>query len=647
MKKIYFLFSIVLQIGLAIDATAAEESIVVLNANLDPISPGFATRYLRDENNALTLEDVISAEFSALENGEIDFGFTADKFWLHFSVLNESSATIRPLLRTSARFMRPLEIYLVRASGDSELLLYNDETLDFHNRPLPEFRFLATEFELAANENADFYIKFGAGGQAAMSFVISDREPAVVEQWQSTVSAVLFAGVLLTLILVNLFHYIAVREKPYLVYVIYESLNLLYVCHMDGHTFQYIWPSLPWWNDDATPMLAAAALVGGNLFVAVFLDAKRHAPMFYKIFIGSAVVSAAMLLLTVFFGNRVGNVLTAPMLPFGLLMSVIAAIIALRKGHYPARYFIVAFSLFLVSATIWSGTILGLFTTDLNTLVVHKTTVAIQALILSMGLADQVRRINQEYNRTQAELITNLEGRLEDARERMHLERENEKAMQQLLDKSKQLATTSHDVNQPIQSLRLALKALQTQSNTENTAHLERTLDHMESILGGALDEASEDLKHSNEQAPVRSLVVGNLIEEVVERFSEQAAEKCLKLKAFSSNAVIVTHVLPLQRCLGNLVSNAIVHTENGGILVGARRRGDMLNLQVIDSGKGISEEDKARITDPLNKSANSPGHGLGLAIVSEICEEYGWTFSVASSPDKGSCFSVAIPVRA
>lgn len=630
----------------AINAQASESSVLLLNEDIEPVNPAPFVTYLVDAEGTLSAEDTIQREFSPLPNNAIDFGFTRNKFWLRLSVLNTGETAIEPIFRTSARFMRPLEIYLVRNSGNIEKLLYNDETLPFGERPLPELRFLATSFSLDANEEATFLIKFGAGGQASMTFQISDREAALNEQSRASIGISIYTFILLTLLLVNFFHYLAVRKLAYLAYVFYESFNILYVSHMEGFTFQYLWPNLPQWNDDATPIIAATGIIVGNFFAMIFLEAKKYTPKLYRVFLLFIGISTIALLVTLVFGNRVGNQLTAPMLPISLVLCVVVAAIALHKGHYLARYFMVAWAFFLVSAAFWSGNILGLFEINFNILTVYKITVAAQAIILSMGLADQVRHIYNENINTQAELIANLEGRLEDARDRLRLEHENETAMQQLLDKSKQLANTSHDINQPLQSLRLALKALSKKSEPDTIEHLENTLDHMESILGGTLDGASKDLQSSMENSAIQSLVLGSLFEDLKHHFSHQATTKGLVLRFFNSKIVAVTRLSPLKRCLMNLISNAINNTEQGSIFIGARRRGDRIDIQVLDTGKGIEKEQIEAIQQPLNKGIDSRGHGLGLAIVFDICTEYDWQLSINSAVNKGSSFTVSIPIR-
>lgn len=626
----------------------AEETPVLISDDINEVLDISSNiEFFLDPAGDWSLNEVIAQEFQSLKSDVIDFGFTTDKIWLHFKVINSSTNSLEKTLRSSARFMRPLEIYIVREDSAIEQLLYNDETHSFGERPIPQLRFLAAEFSMAPLEQAEFYIRFGAGGQASMLLQISSLEEAVLEQSTAAIGIAIYASILFTLTIVNFFHYLAVRKLAYLLYAFYESFNILYVSHIEGFTFQYFWPNLPQVNADATPVIAAAGLVIGNIFAMVFLEAKKYAPTIHKVFLSFIAVSVFILLVNLFVDNRIGNQLAAPFLPLSLIHSVVAAAIILHKGHYVARYFLFAWGIFFIGTIIWTGSILGLIDASYNVITVYKLTIAAQAIILSMGLADQVRRLNNQYINTQGELIESLQGRLEDAKERIQLEKRNDDATLQLLNKSKLLANTSHDIHQPIHSLRALLKSLSLKgSDSTVTSKLSETLDHMEAVLGNALNNASIDLKEVSKQSHTYVLSAEALVQQIVDSLAERALAKQLEVRGCKSNVILVAQELPLKRCLLNLVSNALENTTNGGVLLGVRRRGTRTVFQVYDTGQGIPQDGIDDLVSPFVKGEQSAGHGLGLAIVSEICSEYDWNLNIQSRLGRGSCFSISVPTR-
>jgi CheY-like chemotaxis protein len=104
---------------------------------------------------------------------------------------------------------------------------------------------------------------------------------------------------------------------------------------------------------------------------------------------------------------------------------------------------------------------------------------------------------------------------------------------------------------------------------------------------------------------------------------------------------------LALQRVVSNLVANAVRHTQSGRVLLGARRRGERLRLQVMDTGPGIEKTAQARIFEEFYRLPSAGGHGfgLGLATVKRLCDAAGYTLGLESVPGCGSTFWVELPL--
>ena len=103
-----------------------------------------------------------------------------------------------------------------------------------------------------------------------------------------------------------------------------------------------------------------------------------------------------------------------------------------------------------------------------------------------------------------------------------------------------------------------------------------------------------------------------------------------------------------LKEMIRNLLSNAIRYTDRGSILVGCRRAGDKVRIEVWDSGVGIMGEQMPRIFEEHYQgpqSAQLGGFGLGLAIVQRLGNILGHQIAVRSTPGKGSVFSIEVPL--
>lgn len=143
---------------------------------------------------------------------------------------------------------------------------------------------------------------------------------------------------------------------------------------------------------------------------------------------------------------------------------------------------------------------------------------------------------------------------------------------------------------------------------------------------------------------PVRPLLNGLAAE-----FAPQALARNLRLKIVAQDVTVTSDPILLERVLRNLVGNALRYTETGGVLIGARQRGERVWLQVIDSGVGMAAGDQDRIWQEFVQVGPMPhdrseGMGLGLAIVDRLCRLLNHRVAVSSRIGHGSCFTVDCP---
>jgi signal transduction histidine kinase len=220
--------------------------------------------------------------------------------------------------------------------------------------------------------------------------------------------------------------------------------------------------------------------------------------------------------------------------------------------------------------------------------------------------------------------------------------------------KSRLLAIAAHDLRQPLQViistyewfLSRAMGAASEQDR-RSLAQANRAADrliHQVDLLAGALHVEAKGLKPQPE-----NLRLTGLLSEIAEFFGPQAEAKGIDLRVMASRALVHTDPSMLQTILHNLVGNAVKYTEAGGtILVGCRRRGDHLVLQVLDTGIGIPEQKLTAIFAAfyrVDPARDNDGLGLGLSIVKRTAEILGCRLSVRSVPGRGSCFGVELPL--
>jgi PAS domain S-box-containing protein len=218
------------------------------------------------------------------------------------------------------------------------------------------------------------------------------------------------------------------------------------------------------------------------------------------------------------------------------------------------------------------------------------------------------------------------------------------------LAQSKFLAAVSHDLRQPVQALTLFTSALAGKiTGTPAAALLEDmrgSVEALDMLLDALLDVSSLDAGIVVPHETTFSLAT--LMERLVAEFAPQTSQKEIGLRMVPSSAVVRTDPTLLYRILQNFLSNALRYTSQGRILLGCRRRGRKLRIDVVDSGIGIPENLQQEIFKEFFQIANperdrTQGLGLGLAIVQRLSRLLRCPVTVRSHEGRGATFGVEV----
>ncbi len=217
------------------------------------------------------------------------------------------------------------------------------------------------------------------------------------------------------------------------------------------------------------------------------------------------------------------------------------------------------------------------------------------------------------------------------------------------LSKTRFLAAVGHDILQPLNAARLYCASLieRTRKGPEAkaAANIDSSLDSVEEILGAVLDISRLDAGAMKPQVSVFGL--DGLLRQIRTDFEPMANAKGLRLRIVPSTLNVATDRNLLRRLVQNLASNAIKYTRKGSVLIGVRRRGDLAEIQVIDTGIGIPEDklntvfrEFIRLDDGAREAG---GLGLGLSIVDRIARVLRLELRLGSRGG-GTVFSVLLP---
>ncbi|MFC5607068.1 ATP-binding response regulator [Variovorax soli] len=266
----------------------------------------------------------------------------------------------------------------------------------------------------------------------------------------------------------------------------------------------------------------------------------------------------------------------------------------------------------------------------------------------------EVRRLQSGFNQAASALAESrrmLQSRIGDAT--AELARKNEQLELASQAKTRLLAAASHDLRQPLHALTLFSDGL---ANGETDpvrltriGHIRECVDSLDRLFSELLNLSQLDAGVL--QPRWSDFPLDSLFDEISRNFRPVAEQQGLRLVARKTDAWVRCDYVMLSRILNNLVSNSLRHTHEGGVLVGARRRGRAIRIDVWDTGVGIAQEHQERVfeeffqVDPQRTQGMSRGMGLGLSTVQRLAALLNTRVELRSVPGKGT--GVRLLVRA
>jgi signal transduction histidine kinase/CheY-like chemotaxis protein len=263
---------------------------------------------------------------------------------------------------------------------------------------------------------------------------------------------------------------------------------------------------------------------------------------------------------------------------------------------------------------------------------------------LEVRTGDELQALAEEFNRMAGRLAESYAGlELKVAERTRELERANQA-------RSRLLRAASHDLRQPLHALGLFVAQFDARAPDAETRHIAAqagaAVTALQELLDAILDISRLDAGTISPK--VIDFGIDTLLQRLATAFAPSAEEKGLRLRIVPSGLYACSDPVLLGRILLNLAANALRYTHRGGILIGCRRRGGRVRIEVWDTGIGIAPEQRRAIFQEFYQAADPQGGGqglgLGLAIAARLAALLGSRIEVASRLGKGSVFAVEVP---
>lgn len=626
---------------------------IEFDEHVQSLALGRSIEVFEDVDGKATIESVSSAAhreaFQPLEAETFNAGYSDSTFWLRGDLLyrpGDSAGPMDWILELAYPPLDRVELYLPDASGQPRLAWQTGDTLPFSSRQIKQANYLF-DLDLQPDKPMTFYLRVSSRGAVQVPLNLWSSKAFIEHQPAQLQIMGLIYGVLLGMLIYNLFILISVRDRSYLYFILYIATFGLYQLSISGTAIEYLWPDNPWWANTATPFLMGVAVLFNSLFSRHFLQTARLSrwldSLLWVLMACAVGVMLAALTLGYGFALRAATALVLGCTWVMLLCGATAVIKSIRS----ARYYLVGWIVFYVGATINAVMLLGYLPNTFFALYVGHMAAVLEIAFLSLALADRLNQIREQQAQT-----------LQEAGK--HLELLNQQLAASNRYKDEFLATLTHELRTPMNGVIGSLELMKTVEMDSEMKMYQQTAassaKDMMAMINGIL--TLSELQAGALYAECQVFDPARVLERLRLRFSEAARLKDLRLTLELDESVppcLRGDEAKLYQCVECLVDNAIKFTSKGS--VGLRASGRLydidrfeLRIEVVDTGIGFSRLDEARLYQHFYQADGSMtrehgGLGIGLAICRKLAELLGGTLTHQSEPGAGSCFTLSLAV--
>ncbi|WP_191486316.1 hybrid sensor histidine kinase/response regulator [Pseudomonas sp. FEN] len=593
----------------------------------------------------------MAARFHSHDKASLNAGYSLSAFWLKLDLAyRPKDPNVRRiwLLELAYPPMKHIELYVPDANGGYRLAQRSGNELPFASRPIKQNNYLF-ELDFAPNESKTVYLRLQTEGSMQAPLTLWSMQAYLEDQPLRLYVLGLIYGVLLGMLVYNLFIYLSVRDTSYLYYIFYIASFGCYQLSVNGAATEYFWPNNPWWASASTPFFIGLAGFFGCQFTRSFLLTAAHSRwldrLLLLLMVYSTVVTALSLMTGYALALRLATVLA---LAFTVTIFV-AGISAWYCGLRVARYFIIAWSAFLLGGLVNTLMVLGYLPNVFLTMYASQIGSALEVGLLSLALADRINTMREQQAQTLLESGQKLEG--------LNRELANSNRL-----KDEFLATVTHELRTPMNGVIGSLELMQTLELESELAQYQQTAAgsarDMMRMVNGIL--SLTELQAGRLKVCAQSFGLRRLLEGLQEQFAGRVQGKGLHFAIEVADDVpdsLYGDSQKIAQCLECLVDNAIKFTREGGLVLRVQGKPVAeeqwaLSFAVIDSGIGFVDLDEATLYQRFFQLDGSMtreygGLGIGLAICRQLIDLLGGRLTHQSEPGMGSRFQLEVVVKA
>ncbi|WP_196140273.1 hybrid sensor histidine kinase/response regulator [Aliikangiella sp. G2MR2-5] len=625
---------------------------VTLTNSGQRINPYYNLYYFLDDTNQLSLKEVINKPFLRAEKGKdtnLAFGYTTDTIWIRIELYNRSEVEDW-LFEVGYPVLDLVEFNLIQNGVLVEKHNVGD-LIPYSHRPI-EHRNFVFPLVLSRDQSVTVYLKVQSSSSVRIPINLWQLKHFMESDQQRILSQGIYFGILLIMMLYNLFIYFSIKEKAYLHYVFYVASYIVVQASVNGFIGQVLGEEPSSLLNKSTTMALSLVVLFGCSFSLSFLNLKHNHFWGYRIITSIALLGGLNFVASFF-------VIYSVSIKFSLLFAIIGTICITAFGLLlwikyrlrEARFFTIAWIGFLVGSLIMMLARLHLIPDNVLTENAAQMGSVFEVTLLSFALADKFSQIKGEKIKVESQAkqsLSQVNALLTETLER--LQKSNQ-------IKNDFLATVSHELRTPMNGI-VASNQLLRELNLKGEAeeYLEIAYSSSDKMLA-LIDSMLQFVELQANQSKVRKrdIDINVLFKSLEQKAQSKITDSALLFHSHipqDLNVEFYSDFDKVHTILLEFIDNAIKFSFSGEIHLGARISDDGRKILffVSDNGIGIERKNQQKIFDAFyivdsSSRRRTGGIGMGLTNAKLLSEILGGEIRVSSIFGEGSEFVFEVPL--
>lgn len=698
-----FLVLLLLTIPGYLQAQATEPFVYKKNTPLTRI--GKYLEIYTDKTNQLDINQVRNQTFTPSKDNVPNLLITSHTYWVRFTINNQADFD-NLMLEVEYPTIDDITLYEPQPDSTYKTTRLGEFTA-YKNRPVDHQNYIFP-LSIPPGSSRQYYLKVKAGEQLQLPIYLGSKDEVANKNNYRELIFGLYIGLILAMSFYNLFIYLSTKDKSYLSYVLYNLFVGLTQATLQGYSFRFLYAGSPWMATHATVLVPIFNGLTALVFIQQFLLTKEY----YKP--GHRLIN---ILIYAYIGCFIPTLLDMYIIAQLWVQLVVgAAAISVfyisfrmsRMGYSSARFFLLAWSIFLVSVLVFVLRNMNVLPYNEFTYYALQIGSGLEVLLLSFALAHKINvfkaealeasqeneRLVREQNIILEDKVNKRTEELRNSNEDLNVAMKNLKdAQAQLVEREKMAslgqltAGIAHEINNPInfvtsnikplkldiQDIRSLLdkydalprqpdinKALEEIAIFKQEIDLDYIHDEIGSLIKGIEDGAmrtSEIVKGLRtfsrlDESDIKSVDIHEGLDSTLVLLRNSIPPNVKVVRNYASLPKIECYAGKINQVFMNILTNAFNaiksdnHDQEETVTITTTEENGQAVISIKDTGPGMTEQVREKIFDPFFTTKDvGEGTGLGLSIVFNIIEKHHGRIEVITAPGEGAEFIIYLPM--